>query len=156
MPRCSSVPGDSRSDCLESDPVHSLEESYPSAEMLSVYSTVAADRAISLVGILLLCRNAVGVFYIPNRLDHSLGVGSYASAENQLVFATAPANGATCWGRDLPLCRDAVGVFYNPKLLILDWKACKQIIVYKSLVFDKDFSIGSILRNNREWMSKQI
>ena len=40
----SSITGASPSDCLVSYPRHSLVESYPSAEMQSVYSAAAADR----------------------------------------------------------------------------------------------------------------
>ena len=53
-------------------PGHSLEKSYPSAEMQLVYSTAPADRATrTLVGeVIPLCRDAVGVFYSSSRLGH--------------------------------------------------------------------------------------
>ena len=41
----SSITGTLRSDCLVSYPGHSLAESYPSAEVQSVYSTARADWA---------------------------------------------------------------------------------------------------------------
>ena len=41
----SSITGASPSDCLVSYPGHLLEESYPSAEMQSVYCTAQADWA---------------------------------------------------------------------------------------------------------------
>ena len=42
-PQISSITGASQWDCLVSYPKHSLRESYPSAEMQSVYPTVPAD-----------------------------------------------------------------------------------------------------------------
>ena len=46
IPQNSSITGASPSDCLVSYLGHSLEESYPSAEMETVYSTVPANWAI--------------------------------------------------------------------------------------------------------------
>ena len=43
IPQSSSTVGTSSSDSLESYPEHLLEESYPSAEVQSVYSTAPAD-----------------------------------------------------------------------------------------------------------------
>ena len=43
IPQSSSITGTSPSDCLVLYPGHSLGESYPSAEMQSVYSTAPAD-----------------------------------------------------------------------------------------------------------------
>ena len=43
IPQSSSITGASQSDCLMLYPRHSLEESYPSAEMQLVYSTTPAD-----------------------------------------------------------------------------------------------------------------
>ena len=43
IPQSSSLAGKSSSDCLVSFSGHSLQQSYPSAEMLSVYSTAPAD-----------------------------------------------------------------------------------------------------------------
>ena len=43
----SSITGTSKSNCLESHPVHSLGKSYPSTEKHSVYSTAPADWAIA-------------------------------------------------------------------------------------------------------------
>ena len=45
IPQSSNISGASPSDCLLSYSGHSLEESYPSAEMQSVYSTAPADWA---------------------------------------------------------------------------------------------------------------
>ena len=58
------------SDCLVSYLGYSLEESYLSAEIQSVYSTAPADWATgdSFGGVLPLCRDTVGVFYCPSRL----------------------------------------------------------------------------------------
>ena len=87
-------------------------------------------------GVLLLCRDAVGVFYNPSRQSHSLGE-SYPSAVKQSVYSATPADRATRWGSltplpwnsrcilqlqpteplvggVLPLCRETVGVFCNP------------------------------------------
>ena len=102
---------------------HSLAVgSYPSSEMLSVYSTAPADWATRwqwgltplprcyrsilqpqptepLVGsgVLPLFRDAIGLFYSPSRLSHSLAVGSYPSSEMLSVYSTAPADWATRW-----------------------------------------------------------
>ena len=45
IPQRPSITGALPSDCLMSYPRHSLEESYPSSEIQSVYSTTPADRA---------------------------------------------------------------------------------------------------------------
>ena len=50
IPQSSSITGASPSDCLLSYPEHSFGESYPSAEMQSVYSTAPADWASNTVG----------------------------------------------------------------------------------------------------------
>ena len=76
-------------------PGHLLLESYPSAEKLSVYSAAPADwLKNNHWRVLLLCSDAVSVFYIPNWLDHR-----------------------TLIGRVLPLYRDTVCVFYIPSRL---------------------------------------
>ena len=111
---------------LQSQPIgptrHSLGESYPSAEMQSVYSAVSADWANTTLvgGVLPLCRDAVGVFCSLSRLgQHDTHWGSltplqrcsrcilqsqpigptghslgesYPSAEMQSVYSTAPAD----------------------------------------------------------------
>ena len=46
IPQSSSISGASPSNCLVSYSGHSFGESCPSAQMVSVYSTVPADRAI--------------------------------------------------------------------------------------------------------------
>ena len=46
IPQSPSITGNSPSDCLMSYPGHSLVESYPSAEVQSVYSIAPADLAI--------------------------------------------------------------------------------------------------------------
>ena len=143
-------------------PGHLLGESYPFAEIQSVYSTASANWATRwghlipllrcswcilqpqptgpLVGsVLPICWDAVGVFYSPSQLGHLLGA-SYPFAEMQFVYSTASANWATRWGSltplqrcsqyilqpqltrplvggVLPLCWDAVGVFYSPSQL---------------------------------------
>ena len=94
-----------------------------------------------IVGVLLLCRDAVDVFYTSVWLGHSLRVKeSYSSAEMQSMYSTSPVDWATRWGwesltllqrcsqcilqsrptgplfegkRVLLLCRDAIGVFYS-------------------------------------------
>ena len=94
-----------------------LGESYPSAEMQSMYSTAPSDwtlcwgsltplqrcsqcilqpqaTGLFVGGVLPLCRDAVNVFYSPKRLDSLLGE-SYPSAEMQSVYSTAPTNLAT-------------------------------------------------------------
>ena len=106
---------------------HSLSESYPSAEMQSVYSTAATDwtthwgsltpvqrcsRCILqsqptgplVEGVLPLRRDAVGVFYSPSWLDHSLQE-TYPCAEMQSVYPTVPADWTTRWGSLTPLQR---------------------------------------------------
>ena len=106
---------------------HSLGESYPLAEMQSVYSTAPADWATgwgSLTplqrcsrciqqprligplagGVLPPCRDAVGVFNSPGWLGHSPGE-SYPPAEMQSVYSTAPADWATRLGSLTPLQR---------------------------------------------------
>ena len=98
---------------------HSLErESYPWAEMQSMYSTAPTDWATrwrgSLTlgqrcsrcilqpqptgplvgeGVLPLGRDAVDVFYSPNQLGHSLERGSYPWAGMQSVYTTALVDG---------------------------------------------------------------
>ena len=69
IPQCSGITGASPSDCLVSYPGHSLGESYPSAEIQSVYLTAPVKRATG----------------------HSLGE-SYPSAKGQLVCSSAPAD----------------------------------------------------------------
>ena len=69
IPQSSSITGTSPSDCLVSYQGHSLGESYPSAEVQSVYSTAPANWTTG----------------------HSLGE-SYPSAEVQSVYSTAPAD----------------------------------------------------------------
>ena len=104
---------------------HSLGETYPSAEMQSVYYTAPADWATETLigGDLPLSRGAVGVLYSPSRLGYwdthwgrltpqqrcswciiqpqptgllRHSLGeTYPSAEVQLVYYTAPADWAT-------------------------------------------------------------
>ena len=63
IPQSSSITGTSPSDCLVFYPGHSLGESYPSAEMQSVYSTApGAWATISLVSLL---RIFVLWYYLP-------------------------------------------------------------------------------------------
>ena len=108
--------------------------------MQTVYSTAPTDwanlRLFSVVypghslGVLPLCRDAVGVFYCSGRLglrlfsviSRTLIGGFIHSAEMQTVYSTAPTDWANLRlfsvvypGHSLgvlPLCRDAVGVFY--------------------------------------------
>ena len=116
-------------------------ESYPSAEMQSVYSTAPTDRAL-LGEVLPLSSDAVGVFYNHNRLGPhwgsltplqrfsrcilqpqqtkpSLGK-SHPSAQMQSVYSTTTTNSALT-GEVLPLCRDSVGVFYSHNRLSPPW-----------------------------------
>ena len=80
--------------------------SYSSAEMQSVYFTAPADWATLVEGLLLFCRDAVGVFYSPptheSWLGHArCGGGSYPSAEMmQSVYSTTSADWAPLdgWG----------------------------------------------------------
>ena len=121
------------SDCLVSYPGHSKSESYPSAEMQSVYFTASADWAL-IEGVLPLCRDAVSVFYSLSQLGPHWGSltplqrcsqsilqpqptgpslrESYSSAEMQSLYFTASSDWALIEGI-LPLCRDAVSVFYS-------------------------------------------
>ena len=99
------------------------EESGPSAEMQSEYSTVPANwstghslrgliplqiynRCIlqsqptgpqgTRWGVLSRCRYTIGVFYSPSQLVHrALVEGSYPAADIQSVYSTAPANWST-------------------------------------------------------------
>ena len=69
-----------------------------STEKQTVYSTAPADWATrhSLGEVLLLCREAVGVFYSPNRVVHRTLAGEVLSlAEEQSVYFTAPADCAS-------------------------------------------------------------
>ena len=93
------------------------------------------------MGVLSLCRDAVGVFLSPNQLgntrygtliplqrcsrsilksqptgSHSLW-DSYPSVEMQSVYSSVPTNWVTLAIGDLSLCRDAVGVFLSPNQL---------------------------------------
>ena len=93
--------------------------------MLSVYST--APRKV-----LLLCRNAVGVFYKPKEglIPHQRCCRcilqpqgrSYPSSEMLLVYSTTPR-------KDLSLIRDAVGVFYSPKEGPIPHQRCCRCIL---------------------------
>ena len=106
----------------------------------SITGAISSDCLVSYLGnlygkVLLLRRDAVGVFYSPSRLGFSFGE-SYISAEMQSVYSTALADWTTRWGSLTPLqrcsrcilppqptgllvggvlllCRDAVGVFYS-------------------------------------------
>ena len=64
------ITGASPSDCFASYPGHLLGEVLPSAEMQLVYSTSPAKWATRTLigGGLTLCRDAVGVFYIPREV----------------------------------------------------------------------------------------
>ena len=83
----------SLSDSLLSYLGNLLGESYPSAGVQTVYSTAPADWATRALvrGVLLLCREAVGVFYSTSRLGHRTLVGGV-----------------------LPHRSEAVGLFYSP------------------------------------------
>ena len=103
---------------------HSLWESYSFAEMQSVYS-YSSSRVGNIfrtftVGVLLLCRDAVGVFYSSSRVGNifrtftvgvlllcrdAVGV-FYSSSRVGNIFRTFTVG-------VLLLCRDAVGVFYS-------------------------------------------
>ena len=61
IPQSSSITWASPSDCLMSFPEHSLDESYPSADALLVYSTTPADSAY-----LRKCHN----FYVNYLIDY--------------------------------------------------------------------------------------
>ena len=130
-------------------PGHLLRESYSSAEMQLVYSTASASLTTRTLveGVLLLSRDAVGIFFSPSQLDHedtcwgsltpqqkcSLYIlqpqptwppghllrESYSSAEMQLVYSTASANltNKTLVEGVLLLSRDVVGIFYSPSQL---------------------------------------
>ena len=50
---------------------HSLWDSYPSAEMQSVYSLVPTNWVTLAMGLLSLCSDAVGLFLSPNQLGHT-------------------------------------------------------------------------------------
>ena len=100
--------------------------SYPSAEMQSVYFTASIDlttghslgqgvtplqrcnrcilqpqltwpQGTRWGSVSPLCRDAIGVFSSPNRLDHRalVGAGSHTSAEIKSVYSIAPADRAT-------------------------------------------------------------
>ena len=115
--------------CSPSQLGHSLKESYSSAVKQLVYSAAPANWATHwrsltplqwsswcilqpqpigplIDGVLLLCREAVGVFCSPSQLGHSLKE-SYSSAEKQLVYSAAPANWATHWRSLTPLQRSS-------------------------------------------------
>ena len=106
---------------------YSWWETYPSAEMQSVYTTTQANWAIRggrltplqrcswcilplkptglfVVGDLPLCRDAVGVYYHSSQLGYSWWE-TYPSAEVQLVYTTTQANWAIRGGRLTPLQR---------------------------------------------------
>ena len=130
-------------------PESSLGESYSSTEMQSIYPTAPVDWATRILvgGVLLLNRDAVDLFYSPNRLGYqntrwgsltplqrcsrfilqpqstglpesSLGE-SYSSTEMQSIYPTAPIDWATLTlaGGVLLLYRDAVDLFYSPSRL---------------------------------------
>ena len=59
IPQGSSITEATPSDCLVSYTGHSLWESYPSAEMQSVYSATPADRAFILLLSLIVCDIAI-------------------------------------------------------------------------------------------------
>ena len=110
-----------------------------------MYSTAPSNWTTRWGGVLLLCREALGVLYSPSRLDHSwgwgltplqrstrctlqpqptgplVGVGSYSSAEKHSVYSTAPADWTTRGGGVLLLCREALGVLYSPSRLDHSW-----------------------------------
>ena len=108
-----------------------MEESYPPADVQSVYSTSPTEWAIRshFWGVLPFCRDTVGVFYSPSWLDwdnlvsypgHFWGE-SYSSAETQSVYTSSSAEWATTaqFRGALPFCSDAVSVCYSPSQL--DW-----------------------------------
>ena len=86
IPQSSSITGTSSSDCLVSYPGHLFGESYPSAELQSVYSAVPADWW-SLTPLQRCSR------YILQHQPTGLPlVESYPSAELQSVYSAAPAD----------------------------------------------------------------
>ena len=100
-----------------------IGEFYPSAEMQSVYSATPTDWTTkhSLVGILPLCRNAVGVFYNPSRLGHRIPVGGDLNTLQRCswcILQPQPTGSQnTRWWGSYLSAEDAVCVFYNPSRL---------------------------------------
>ena len=60
-----------------------------SVALRSIQFSISTQFRFVWGGVLLFCRNAVGVFYSPRQVGHSLGK-SYSSAEMQSVYSTAP------------------------------------------------------------------
>ena len=89
FPQSSSITGTSPSDCLVSDIRHSLDGSYLSAEMQSVYSTAPAEWVTghSLMGwVLLLCQDSVSVFYSPSRLGNKILWTHFTFSNSKQIF----------------------------------------------------------------------
>ena len=75
-----------------------------------------------IVEVLPLCRDAVGVFYIPIQLGHLIGWGL---TPLQLMYSTSPSNWAISLGESYPF---AINVFYIPIQLGCHLTVCKQMI----------------------------
>ena len=71
IPKSSCITEALPSDCLMLYHGHSLRESYFSAEMQSMYSTIPGDGTTLIGGVLSLYRDVIGVFRTPKRLDHT-------------------------------------------------------------------------------------
>ena len=115
------------------------------AQSSSITGTSPSDCLVSYLGhslgsVLHFCREAVGVFYSPSWLSHSLGVPTSLQRCSRCILQPQPTRlhvgGPTplqrcsrcilqsqlteqLVGGVLPLCRDAVGVFYCPSRLSL-------------------------------------
>ena len=97
IPQSSSITRASLSDCLMSYPGHSFD-----------------------VGVLLHCRDAVGVFYSPSQLGHRTLVGrALPLGRNAVSVFCNPSrlSHRTLVGGVLLLCGEAGGVFYSPSQL---------------------------------------
>ena len=90
-----SIIGALPSNCLMLYPGHSWR-SLTLLQRSSCYILQSQPAGPLIGGFLPFCREAVGVFYSPNPLGHSLE-RSYPSAEKQLVHSTTPTNLASRW-----------------------------------------------------------
>ena len=70
-PQSSCITGASPSDCFTSYSVHSLEESYPSAEMQSVYSSAPADFSFCVMLLRAQCFEGNGQFLLIHTHTHT-------------------------------------------------------------------------------------
>ena len=118
--------------------------SCPSAEMQSVYSTAPADwashiRTLVSGGVLTLSKDAVGLFYSPNRLGQSYQDTCFRWSLTPLVYSTAPNDGPVILGHSFP-----VGFYPSVKMQSVystaptDW-ALKRLLT--TLNFLKSISI---------------